>query len=84
MSSNILIRTVIRVPKEESAFIYFTLEANENLAFYSTLENSLGEGHRDIDIKTHEGLEAELDHLIKVLGEEVPIEILLREKIEDN
>ena len=83
MSKDQLIHTVIRVPKEESAFVYFTLEANEGLSFYSTLENTLGQGYRDIAIKTHESLEVELDHLINELGKEMPIEIRLRETIED-
>lgn len=83
MSVNQLIHTIIRVPKQESAFVYFTLEANEGLSFYSTLEESLGQGYRDIVIKTHESLEGELDHLMNVLGKEMPIEVLLREKIED-
>lgn len=80
---NQLIHTVIRVPKEESAFVYFTLEANEGLSFYSTLEESLGEGYRDIVIKSHESLEPEFDHLIEELKKEVPMQILVREKIDD-
>ena len=78
-----LIHTVIRVPKEESAFVYFTLESNEGLAFYSTLEESLGQGYRDIMIKTHDSLEKEFNHLMEALGKEVPMEIILREKIND-
>lgn len=83
MAKNQLVHTIIRVPKEESAFVYFTLEANEGLSFYSTLQDSLGEGFRDIAIKTDESLESELDHLIENLGLEIPIEIRLREKISD-
>ncbi|MFT6069956.1 MAG: hypothetical protein ACJAT2_000970 [Bacteriovoracaceae bacterium] len=83
MANNQLVHTIIRVPKEESAFVYFTLEANEGLSFYSTLQESLGEGFRDIAIKTHECFEKELDHLIETLGLEIPIEIRLREKIDD-
>ncbi len=83
MKDNQLVHTIIRVPKEESAFVYFTLEANEGLSFYSTLEESLGQGYRDIVIKTHISLEAELDHLMDVLGKEIPFEIKLREIIED-
>lgn len=83
MANNQLVHTIIRVPKEESAFVYFTLESNEGLSFYSTLQDSLGEGFRDIAIKTHVSLEAELDHLIETLGLEIPIEIRLREKIDD-
>ena len=82
-AKNQLIHTIIRVPKEESAFVYFTLEANEGLSFYSTLEESLGEGYRDIVIKTHDSLETEFDHLMEELKKEVPIEVLVREKIDD-
>jgi hypothetical protein len=83
MPNNQLVHTIIRVPKEESAFVYFTLEANEGLAFYSTLQDSLGEGFRDIAIKTHISLEAELDHLIEILGKEIPMETRLREITDD-
>ena len=38
-------------------------EANENLSFYSTLESSLGQGFRDIDIKGSISLKAEIDHV---------------------
>lgn len=83
MKQDQLVHTIIRVPKEESAFVYFTLEANEGLSFYSTLEESLGQGYRDIVIKTHTSLEAELDHLMEVLGKEINFEVKLRETIED-
>lgn len=71
-----VIHLVIRVPKEEAAFTYFTFEANEGLCFYSTLDESLKTGHRDIDIKTHESLKTELFRMIQTLSEKFPIDII--------
>jgi hypothetical protein len=68
--------TIIRVPKSESAFVYFQLEANEGLCFYSTLENSLGEGHRDIEIKSDISTQVEVERVIDFLKQKIAIEIL--------
>lgn len=40
----------IRVPKEESAFVYFILEAQEGVTAYSTLPNAIGDAHRDLEL----------------------------------
>lgn len=40
----------IRVPKEESAFVYFILEAQEGVTAYSTLPNLQGDQHRDLEL----------------------------------
>ncbi|MBL6989534.1 MAG: hypothetical protein ISR65_07135 [Bacteriovoracaceae bacterium] len=48
---NQLFSITIRVPKEESAFCYFMLEAHEGLCFYSTLEFQKGQGFRDIHLQ---------------------------------
>ncbi|MDD0853754.1 hypothetical protein HBN50_11645 [Halobacteriovorax sp. GB3] len=73
---------IIRVPKEESAFTYFQLEANENLCFYSTLESSVKEGFRDIMIKGTLEMKEEVTRIIGKLKEQYPIEILVDEIIE--
>ena len=65
MSDNQLFNYTIRVPKKDSAFLYFQLEANEGLCFYSTLESSLGQPYRDIEIKGHTSLETEFLHVAK-------------------
>lgn len=44
-------KLIIRLPKAHSAFTYFQLEANENLCFYSTLDESLGQPYRDLKIQ---------------------------------
>jgi len=80
---NRLLHMTIRVPKDQSAFTYFTFEANEGLCFYSTLESSLGEPYRDIDVKTHISLKEELLRLIEFLSKDYPIEILNQEDIAD-
>jgi len=46
-----IFKTTIRLNKQDSSTIYFYLESNENIVFYSTLESSLKEGYRDIEIK---------------------------------
>jgi hypothetical protein len=40
----------IRTSKDYSHFIYFTLESNEGLCFYSTKEHQVGDQTRTIDI----------------------------------
>ena len=82
-TSNQLIHLTIRVPKEESAFTYFQFESNEGLCFYSTLESSMGQGYRDLDIKGHVSLKSEIFHVIEKLQEKFSVEILTEEIIED-
>lgn len=80
---NRLFHMIIRVPKDQSAFTYFTFEANDGLCFYSTLESSLGEPFRDIDVKAHISLKDEVLRLIEFLSKDYPIEILKQEDIAD-
>ena len=74
---------VIRVPKSDAAFTYFQFEANDGLCFYSTLESSLKEPYRDIDIKTHQSLSEELTRLLSYLSKSINMEILINEWIDD-
>lgn len=75
-SNDSIYQIVIRVPKQESAFTYFTLEANEGIAFYSTLPFEKGDMFRDIQITCSVTLQKELDHIIDVLGRSFAIEFL--------
>lgn len=82
MSENTqVLHLVIRVPKEESAFFYFQLEANEGLCFYSTLPASVGQAYRDIVIKADTSLKEDVLRLIKKLEEKIPMEYLTNEII---
>lgn len=62
-------RRVIRVRKEDSAFIYCVLEANEGIASYSTLPHQVGEAHRDLELWIPDGFASEVDELLKDLGD---------------
>lgn len=78
-----LYHLIIRVPKEESSFVYFILEANEGLAFYSTLDHQEGDAHRDIDISTSISFKDDLQYLIKKLSNDFSITTLKEEVIAD-
>jgi hypothetical protein len=45
------IRKVLRVKKEDSAFVYTVFEASEGLGSYSTLPHQLGDAHRDLELR---------------------------------
>ncbi len=79
-----LFHWILRVPKDQAAFLYFQLEANEGLCFYSTLDKSLKEPFRDIEIFSPEELEPEMRHFIASIQQEVSPIILLEEKIPDS
>lgn len=81
MGNTKVFHLVIRVPKADSAFLYFQLEANEGLCFYSTLKSSLGQGHRDIDITSDLSFKAEVVRLIKKLEDKMAIEYLVNEEV---
>lgn len=58
-------KIIVRVSKEDSSFLYFTLEANEGLCFYSTLKSSEGTNFRDVEIYVPTDLQK---NLISELG----------------
>lgn len=79
-----LVRLLIRVPKEHSAFAYFTLEANEGLCFYSTIESSLSGHFRDLELIGTLEFKDELHHLIDVLRQSFSVEILEEQELVDH
>lgn len=72
-----------RVDKAGSSFVYFTLEANEGIAFYSTLDESSDENHRDLLIHTTPEYYAPLMAVLERLREKTPIEILSEQEVDD-
>ena len=69
----------VRTSKKNSAYLYFQLEANEGLCFYSTNDESLGTSYRDIDIQGHQSLEEETLKVLKAISDKIPLEILFHE-----
>ena len=78
-----LIHYRIRVPKKQSAFTYFILEANEGLCFHSTVDYTPGVTHRDIDIKSSIDFTDEIAHILNELKKQFPIEIITKKIIDD-
>ena len=67
---------VVRTPKEDSAFLYFQLEANEGLCFYRTLPFNTHDEHRDIEMKGSIEFKAEVLRLLKFLESTLKIDYL--------
>jgi hypothetical protein len=78
-----LFHIVIRLAKEDSAFFYFQLEANDGLCFYSTLDHPPHAQYRDIDLKGDVLLKKELNHLIGECAKKFKVEIILDEVVID-
>ena len=68
-----LFQTVIRIAKEDSVFTYFILESNENLCFYSTVEESLSQPYRDLVITSAVEFKSEIERLLQRLSKEFQI-----------
>ena len=71
-----LLKIIIRVPKHDASFVYFTLESNEGLCFYSTLSESLGETYRDIEISLTKTLRDEFLKVFNFLCQKIEITII--------
>ena len=84
ISSKKLIKYTFRLPKAFSSFFYFTLESNENLAFYSTLSHKTGDTHRDIVVRTTPELENQFKSLVDHCKKKGDIELLSREEEDDS
>ncbi len=63
------LRKIIRVKKEESAFVYFIMEAQEGIVSYSTLPHQAGDPHRDLELRFSKDFQEEVEALMLRLGE---------------
>ncbi len=62
------LRTVIRVKKEDSAFVYFILESHEGIVSYSTLDFTPGDLHRDLELRIPPDFVEEVERLLESFG----------------
>ena len=81
MKENKVYHSVIRVPKENAAFIYFQLEANDGLCFYSTLDFEKGDPNRELKISCDSSLKDEVKRLLDKLSQTINIEFLSKEEV---
>jgi len=65
----------LAVDKKDSSFIYFTLESNEGLGFYSTLQHQEGAQERVIELTYHISLEREILSTLKHLKSNIDLDI---------
>ncbi len=63
------LKKIIRVKKEDSAFVYFILESYEGITSYSTLPHSTGDPHRDLELNIPPDFESEVRELLQRLGD---------------
>ena len=66
----------IRTKKSDSAYVYFTLEANEGLTAYRTIPHREGDDCRDIELVYSPDAEEDVKNLIADLGLIMWIEIV--------
>jgi hypothetical protein len=78
-----LIKTVLRMAKNYSSFFYFTMEANENMAFYSTLPFEKGQNFRDIVVYSTPELYKNFQNILTHCQKNAEIEILEESEIDD-
>ena len=75
---------VLRMPKDDAFFVYFTFESNEGMCFYSTMDESLKGQYRDIEVRCPIEWEPALKALITRLQTEIRLDILEEKIISDS
>jgi hypothetical protein len=66
----------LRVAKENSSFLYFILESNDSLSFYSTTKDSLKMSYRDVEIYYPEEFHPNLSETLRLLAQKFMIQEL--------
>ena len=75
---------ILRMPKDHAYFVYFTLESNEGLCFFSTLDESLKGQYRDIEVRCSIEMSGQLKALISRLQTEFRLDVLEEKTIKDS
>lgn len=74
---------LVKLAKEHSSFLYFILEANDNIVFYSTLSCPKDSLTREVDIFCAPELSLELDNIIHHFQTRYPLEVIRDEVVSD-
>ena len=83
-STKELFYCVLRMPKDDAYFVYFTFESNEGMCFYSTIDGSLKGQYRDIEVRCAIEWKESLLSLITQLQTTVRVDILEQKVILDS
>jgi hypothetical protein len=82
--TKLLYFALLRVPKDDAFFVYFTFESNEGLCYYSTADESLKGAYRDIEVRSPIEARENLKALIERLQTEIRLDVLKEETISDS
>lgn len=74
----------LRTPKEDAYFLYFTLESNEGLCYFSTLDESLKTPYRDILVRCPIEFKDEVHLLLESLQSRIRVDLLKEETLVDD
>ncbi len=83
-STKQLFYCILRMPKDDAYFVYFTFESNEGMCFYSTVDESLKGQYRDIEVRCPIEWKPDLLALIEKLKQEIRLDILEEKTISDS
>lgn len=75
---------VLRMPKDDAYFVYFTFESNEGMCFYSTVDESLKGQYRDIVVRCPIEWKDQLMALVERLQAEIRLDVLEEKIISDD
>jgi hypothetical protein len=83
IQSTKLFEIILRMPKNDTSFVYFTLEANENKSFYSTLPFEKGQLFRDMVIMATPEFKDQVLSIIEHCKNSTDLEVLSQQFIQD-
>ena len=74
----------VKTPKSHSVFLYYILEASDNLCFYSTLERQGDPSFRSVKIQCTIEMKSVLQQVIQEIGNEIDLEVLSERQAPDS
>lgn len=84
ISTKKLRQIIISLEKAHSSFFYFTMEANDNIAFYSTLPGEKTSGIRRVKVTVTPELSDNMDQIFEHFKTRYPLEVISDEIITDS
>ena len=78
-----LVRYLLKMPKEQSSFLYFLLEGHDNLCFYSTLPHQTGDKDRQMELFATIEFKDDLDRLWENLKDSLQLEVISLQVVKD-
>jgi hypothetical protein len=81
--SHKLYQLTVSLNKSDSSYLYFTLEANEGLCFYSTLEHTKLDVDRKVIINVLPEFKTQVERILSELEKMFEIEYLEKKWISD-